>query len=681
LTRQLLNGRNYPSAPLQKHIIIEERRRIMVEKTVGKTAFQKIIEVHLRKTLTDGNMVFDLDWVYGHEITTPNAILDARSRGCDVVFNPNRVKTMIDHVNPAKNTASAVQGQIMRGWSKEHNIEFLEVGRNGVCHGIIPEKGWILPGQIGIMGDSHTCTHGAFGAFTAGVGTTDLEAGIITGLWICPPQKVIRVNFTGELPANVFSKDLILNLIKKIGVRGAINSVLEFGGPVIKKMSMDARMTMTNMGVEAGATSAMINVDKETVRYLWPALSGKYSSADEALRELSKWNSDHDCAYAQTIEIDVSDSEPMITRNYLPSDVVDVRTFEFASKKVDQVYIGSCTNGRFEDLQIAAQIFALSGQSVAEGVRCIIVPATQDIYNKAMAKGLLKVFANAGCYISGPTCGACLGMSCGVIAPGEVCVSTTNRNFEGRMGDGGMVHLASPATAAITAINGVISLPTVKMCEAIYILGGVDGFIANPSGREDVPIPEIDYASMASSVILSEMINFSGKSCYLPKDDVNTDDIIAAKHLTETDKEVFGKHCLEKIITAGGGRETFNSSQILITGENFGCGSSREHAPWALEAAGIRCVIAPSFARIFYSGMFNNGLLCIKLSEDKMKCISTMTNNHFEIVWNTAKDIPGHITIGKDSYEFPLSEFQKELIRKGGLVGYMLELIVELQET
>lgn len=653
----------------------------MAEKIVGKTAFQKIIEVHLRKTLEDGNMVLDVDWIWGHEITTPNAILDARSRGCDVVFNPNKVKTMIDHVNPAKDTASAIQGQIMREWSKEHNIEFLEVGRNGVCHGVIPEKGWILPGQIGIMGDSHTCTEGAFCAFTAGVGTTDLEAGIITGLWICPPQKVIRVNFIGELPKNVFSKDLVLTLINRIGVRGAINAVLEFGGPVIENMSMDARITITNMATEAGATSGMMMVDEETVRYLWPVLSNEFSSKEEALKELSKWNSDLGCKYDQVIQVDVSRLEPVITRNYLPSDIVPVRTFEFVDRKVDQVYIASCTNGRFEDLQIAAQIFVWSGQSVAEGVRCIIVPATQDIYNKAMACGILKTFVNAGCYISAPTCGACLGMSCGVIAPGEICVSTTNRNFDGRMGKDGMVHLASPATAAMTAIKGVISMPTVKICEAIYVPGGVDGFEANPNIWKDVHVPEINYARLSLSVQPSELIDFSGKSCYLPKDDVNTDEIIAAKYLTETDKKIFGKHCLEGIIKAGGGRETFNSSQVLITGENFGCGSSREHAPWALEAAGIRCVIALSFARIFYSGMFNNGLLCIELPEDEMKCILTMTGNHFEIVWDTEKDALGYIIIDEDSYKFPISEFQKELIRKGGLVAYMLELVVKLQEA
>ena len=412
-----------------------------------KTAFQKVVDSHLAKTLPDGRMVLKLDWVWCHEITTPNAILDMTVRGCDKVFDPNKIKTMIDHVNPAKDTASAIQGKIVREWSQKHGIEFLDVGRNGVCHAIIPEKGWIYPGQIGIMGDSHTCTHGAFCAFTAGVGTTELENGIITGLWTCPPQKVIRVNFIGELPANVFAKDLILTLINKIGVKGATNAVFEFGGNVINKMNMAGRMTIANMAVEAGATSGMIMVDGKTIRYFWPILAERYNDDQEkAFDYFTSWNSDLNAEYNQIIDIDVTRMVPVITNNYSPGDVMNVS--ELAGKKVDQIYIGSCTNGRIDDLRIVASIIKLMGGRISNNVRCIVVPATQHIY-EPLQEGLLEIFAKAGCFISGPTCGACLGMSCGVLAPGEVCVSTTNRNFPGRMGKDGMVHLASPATAPL----------------------------------------------------------------------------------------------------------------------------------------------------------------------------------------------------------------------------------------
>lgn len=650
----------------------------------GKTAFQKITEAHLIKTLPDGSMVLRLDWVWAHEITTPNAIIDMKARGCDVVFDPNKIKAMIDHVNPAKDTASAIQGKIVRNWSEEHGVEFLDVGRNGVCHAIIPEKRWILPGQIGIMGDSHTCTHSAFCAFTAGVGTTEFENGIITGLWVCPPQKVIRVNFNGELPENVFAKDLILALIKKIGVEGATNAVIEFGGEVINIMTMEERMTITNMSVEAGATSGMMMFDHQTAYYLWP------SSMHGAAASFEKWNSDPDAEYAQTIEIDVSDMVPVITDNYSPGDVVNVS--ELAGKSINQVYIGSCTNGRIEDLRIAASIFRQLGDKVADNVRCIVVPATQHIYKRALEEGLIATFAEAGCFISGPTCGACLGMSCGVLAPGEVCVSTTNRNFPGRMGKAGMVHLASPATAAITAIKGKITEPPREMCERAL----TDCFSPNIgetraiwlTGWKDRPYDKPDYQKLLS--VVAQKItdsSFSGKAFYLPANNIDTDQIIPAKYLTETEKNIFGQHCLEDAPIAVEDRPKLYRSQILVAGENFGCGSSREHAPWALEAAGIRCVIAPSFARIFENNMFNNGLLCITLRKETIAWLTekrpetiSVDLEKGEISWTeiTIGDVVGEHT-ARSSVDFPITNYQKELIRNGGSVVVMLKLATELQ--
>ena len=336
----------------------------------GKTAFQKIVDAHCVKTLPDGSMFLKLDWVWGHEITPPPGIIDAKERGCDVVFDPNKVKMMIDHVNPAKDGDSAIQGDIVREWSKEHGVEFLDVGRNGVCHAIIPEKGWIRPGQVGMMPDSHTCTHGAFCALTAGGGTTDWNVARITGLFVCPPQKVIRVNFVGKLPSNVYSKDLILTLINRIGVRGATNAVLEFGGPVIDEMSMEARMTITNMAVEAGATSGMMMVDDTTMDYLGSVYRRLVHENLEIGNYLmgKHWNSDPDAVYDQVVEIDVSEMVPVITDKYSPGEVV--RVSELAGKPVNQVYIGSCTNGRLEDLRIAATIFRLLGRKVAQCSLC-----------------------------------------------------------------------------------------------------------------------------------------------------------------------------------------------------------------------------------------------------------------------------------------------------------------------
>ena len=648
-------------------LVVENGQKAYIEekeKMSGKTAFQKIVDAHCVKTLADGSLVLKLDRVWGHEITTPNAIIDAKGRGCDVVFDPNKVKIMIDHVNPAKDTASAIQGQMVREWSREHNIEFLDVGRNGVCHAVIPEKGWIRPGETGIMGDSHTCTHGAFCALTAGVGTTELEAGIITGLWICPPQKVIRVNFVGTLPANVFSKDLILYLIGKIGVKGATNAVLEFGGPVIDAMSMDARMTITNMAVEAGATSGMMMVDDKTIDYLE---SGNFTGAGY----YKCWNSDTDAVYDQVIEIDVTGMVPVMTNNYSPGDVVKVS--ELAGKPVNQVYIGSCTNGRLEDLRIAATILRLMGRKVADNVRCVVVPATQHIWEMALQEGLLQIFAKAGCFVSGPTCGACLGMSCGVIAPGEVCVSTTNRNFPGRMGQGGMVHLASPATNAKTAIAGVVSEATEDTCRlvAAAIADMAPQRMMSVTDWQDVPFTKPNYAELLTKFGAGQAKDFSGKIFYLPDANVDTDQIIPAKYLTETDKKEFGKHCLEDSSVTAEMRPKLFQSQILVAGENFGCGSSREHAPWALEEAGIRCVIAPSSARIFNGNMYANGLLCITLPKD---VVALMDVEALKIDWEAGIIDDGHATI-----RFELSEHQKNLIRSGGLVGVMVKMAAELQ--
>lgn len=641
---------------------------------MGKTAFQKIIDSHLVRVLPDGRMVLELDRVWCHEITTPNAILDMQARGCDTVFDPNKIKTMIDHVNPATDTASAIQGQIVREWSRKHGIEFLDVGRNGVCHAIIPEKGWIFPGQIGIMGDSHTCTHGAFGAFTAGVGTTELENGIITGLWICPPQKVIRVNFVGKLPANVFAKDLILTFINKIGVKGATNAVLEFGGLVINKMSMEGRMTITNMAVEAGATSGIMMVDKKTINYLWPALGQKYVDLADALNNLSRWNSNPDAEYDQVINIDVTGMVSVMTDNYSPSDVV--RVSELAGKPVNQIYIGSCTNGRLEDLRIAANVIKFMGGRISDNVRCVVVPATQRIYERALQEGLIEIFVKAGCFVSGPTCGACLGMSCGVLAPGEVCVSTTNRNFPGRMGKDGMVHLASPATAALTAVKGVITEPDIELCRTVINdERRAPLFVAVcPTGWKERELAKPDYTGLLAGIGGGQKKDFSGQVFYLPVNNVDTDQIIPAKYLTEIKKEEFGKHCLEDASISAEDRPKLYQSQILMTGENFGCGSSREHAPWALEGVGIKCVIASSFARIFENNMFANGLLCITLSKDAIKRLVKERPEKLEINLES-----GVILYGAQFIKFSISDYQKDLIRNGGSVSVMLKLAADLQ--
>lgn len=421
---------------------------------MGKTIAEKIFNAHLIDKPFDNTFVLSLDRVFCHEITTPLAINDLTDRGLDKVFDKEKIKVVIDHVSPAKDSKTAMQEKILRDWARRNQLkDFFDIGQNGVCHAIFPEKGFVRPGFTVIMGDSHTCTHGAFGAFAAGVGTTDLEVGILKGVCAFKEPKTIKINLTGKLQEGVYAKDVILFVISKLGVNGATNCVIEFTGSVVDNFSMEERMTICNMAVEAGATSGICQPDMTTVEYLWPFIKDEFATKEDALKEYSKWNSDSDAEYEKTMNLDVTSLEPLVTYGYKPDLVKPAR--EMNDVKVDQVYIGSCTNGRISDLRIAAEI--LKGKHLAEGVRGILAPATPKVYKMAMEEGLMDIFMEAGFCVTNPTCGACLGMSNGVLAPGEVCISTTNRNFNGRMGKGGMIHLASPATAAKAAITGYIN--------------------------------------------------------------------------------------------------------------------------------------------------------------------------------------------------------------------------------
>ncbi|PIE59791.1 MAG: 3-isopropylmalate dehydratase [Desulfobulbus propionicus] len=423
---------------------------------MGQTITEKIFAAHLRDTPTPGNMVLDIDVIMCHEITTPIAIMDLVDKGMDRVCDPDRIKAVIDHVTPAKDSKTATQAKIMREWAARHNIkDFFDIGQNGVCHALFPEKGFIRPGNTVIMGDSHTCTHGAFGAFAAGVGTTDLEVGILKGVCAFRTPESLKVEVRGTLQKGVTAKDIILNIIKQLSVNGATDMVMEFRGPVIESMNMASRMTLCNMAVEAGGTSGVCLPDKTTAEYLWPFIKNEYESITAAAADFTRWHSDDDAKYKKEILIDVTDLSPQVTFGFKPDNVKDVG--EMAGTRVDQVYIGSCTNGRIEDVREAAAI--LKGRTIANGVRGILVPATPGVYSQALDEGLIRIFMDSGFCILNPTCGACLGMSSGVLAEGEVCASTTNRNFNGRMGKGGTVHLMSPATAAATAVSGVITDP------------------------------------------------------------------------------------------------------------------------------------------------------------------------------------------------------------------------------
>jgi len=399
-----------------------------------------------KEKVTPGQLIdAKIDIVMCVDVTTPPAISMLAEKGIDKVFDREKIVVTPDHFQPAKDIESAELHKRLDIWARRHNIKYYyKIGRAGVCHALLPEQGHIRPGEVIVGPDSHTCTYGAFAAFGTGIGSTDAAAAIATGqLWFKVPAS-IKLVLAGSLSPGVYSKDVILAIIAKIGVDGALYKAMEFVGPALAEMSMEARMTITNMAIEAGAKNGIIGFDDITKQYL-----------DEHLKEKTDYTvykSDKDAEYVSVEEFDCSAIEPMVALPHLPSNGVAIS--DCAGKTMDQAYIGSCTNGRIEDLRIAAKI--LKGKTAA--IRTIVVPATPTIWKQAMDEGLFEVFYDAGCVIAAPTCGACLGGFMGVLAAGEKCISTTNRNFVGRMGHPkSEVYLASPATAAASAIEGKLT--------------------------------------------------------------------------------------------------------------------------------------------------------------------------------------------------------------------------------
>jgi len=390
---------------------------------MGMTITEKILAKAAGKSKVVAGELVDakIDIVLCVDVTTPPAISMLAEKGIDKVFDREKIVVTPDHFQPAKDIKSAELHKRLDEWARRHKIKYYyKLGRAGVCHALLPEQGHIRPGEVIVGPDSHTCTYGAFAAFSTGIGSTDAAAAIATGqLWFKVPASMKFV-LNGSLGPGVYSKDITLAIIARIGTNGALYKAMEFAGPALADMSMEARMTITNMAIEAGAKSGIIGFDDVTKQYL-----------DEHLKEKTDYTvyeSDEDAEYVSVEEFDCSKIEPMVALPHLPSNGVPVA--ECAGKEMDQAYIGSCTNGRIEDLRIAAEI--LKGKQVA--IRTIIVPATPTIWKRAKDEGLFDIFYDAGCVIAAPTCGACLGGFMGVLAAGEKCISTTNRNFVGRMG-------------------------------------------------------------------------------------------------------------------------------------------------------------------------------------------------------------------------------------------------------
>ena len=412
------------------------------------TLAEKILAAHCGKDkVSPGEFIsVKTDFVLSNDITAPIAIKEFNRLGVPKVFDPKKIVMVPDHFCPNKDIQSAEQAKMMRDFAHKHDLVYFEVGQMGIEHVILPEKGLVLPGEVIVGADSHTCTYGALGAFATGMGSTDIAVAMATGeIWMKVPT-TIKFVFNGKLRKWVGGKDLILYIIGKIGVDGALYSAMEFHGEAIDSLSMDGRFTMSNMAIEAGAKAGMFHVDKKTRDYL----------KGRATRKYTEYRSDPDAAYLRVIEYDASNIEPQVAFPHLPSNTKPIS--QVGNVAIDQAVIGSCTNGRLEDLRLAASI--LKGKKVDSHIRCIILPGSQKVYLDAMKEGLIETFIKAGAAVSTPTCGPCLGGHMGILASGEKCVSTTNRNFVGRMGNTkSEIYLANPAVAAASAILGRIANP------------------------------------------------------------------------------------------------------------------------------------------------------------------------------------------------------------------------------
>ncbi len=416
---------------------------------MGMTMTQKIMAAHAGiESVKAGDLIeAKLDLVLGNDVTTPVAIGVFEKGGFTKVFDPEKIAIVLDHYTPCKDIQSADLCKCARDFAIKHNIKhFYDVGRVGIEHALLPEQGIVGPGQMVIGADSHTCTYGALGAFSTGVGSTDMAAGMAAGEnWFKVPD-AIKVELTGAFKPFASGKDVILHLIGMIGVDGALYQSLEFTGDGVSQLSMDDRFTIANMAIEAGAKNGIFPVDEKTEEYV----KGRFDG------EVKKYEADSDASYSRTVTIDLSELEPTVSLPHLPSNTKTVR--EVAGMKIDQVVIGSCTNGRISDMRAAHAV--LKGKTVADGVRCIIIPATQAVYRQCLDEGIIADLIDAGCAVSTPTCGPCLGGHMGVMSAGERAIATTNRNFVGRMGDTkSEVILANPAVAAAAAVAGYIANP------------------------------------------------------------------------------------------------------------------------------------------------------------------------------------------------------------------------------
>ncbi|GLA44081.1 3-isopropylmalate dehydratase [Aspergillus niger] len=651
-----------------------------------KTLYDKVLDHHIVNEQEDGTLLIYIDRHLVHEVTSPQAFEGLKNAGRKV-RRPDCTLVTVDHNIPTssrknfknvdefiKENDSRLQCSTLEENVKDFGLTYFGMGdkRQGIVHIIGPEQGFTLPGTTVVCGDSHTSTHGAFGALAFGIGTSEVEHVLATQTLITRRSKNMRIQVDGELPAGVTSKDVVLHIIGVIGTAGGTGAVIEFCGSVIRSLSMEARMSMCNMSIEAGARAGMIAPDQITFDYLKGRPLAPKVDSPEWTRAVNFWSSlasDEDAVYDKTVIIDGKDIIPTVSWGTSPQDVIPINgvvpgpdDFQDENRKlackraleymgltagtpmkditVDKVFIGSCTNARIEDLRAAAKV--VRGKKIASNIkRAMVVPGSGLVKQQAESEGLDKIFSDAGFEWREAGCSMCLGMNPDILSPQERCASTSNRNFEGRQGAGGRTHLMSPAMAASAAIVGKLA-DVREHITTSPVLGKVQPKIDVQEELHEEPTTEDEVerimdlpadnephtnssASATSSAGLPKFTTLKGIAAPMDRSNVDTDAIIPKQFLKTIKRTGLGSALFYELRYKDGAEDPSfilnqgiyrNSKILVVTGPNFGCGSSREHAPWALLDFGIKCIIAPSFADIFFNNTFKNGMLPVVISDE-----------------------------------------------------------------
>ena len=680
----------------------------------GKTLYDKILDDHVVDKQEDGTRLVYIDRHMVHEVTSPQAFEGLRTAG-RVVRRPDCTLVTVDHNVPTsdrsafdtvenfiKETDSRVQVLALEQNVEEFGLTYfgLDDKRQGVVHIIGPEQGFTLPGTTVVCGDSHTATHGAFGALAFGIGTSEVEHVLATQTLLQTPSENMRITIEGDLGDGVTSKDIILHVIGVIGTAGGTGSVIEFAGDAIRKLSMEARMSISNMAIEAGARAGIIAPDDITFEYLrGRPMAPRGELWDQAVAYWKSLVSDDDAKYDKEIIIKAVDIEPTVTWGTSPQDVVPIsgivpdpesagdpqraaamrRALSYMGLQpgtkmedvaIDKVFIGSCTNGRIEDIRAVAAV--AKGKKVADGVYAMVVPGSGVVKEQAENEGLDKILIDAGFDWREPGCSMCLAMNPDKLLPQERCASTSNRNFEGRQGNGGRTHLVSPAMAAAAAITGKLTdVRKLDVADELPVYTESKSYLS-----DDLVIAPLPKKGKGGAITgASGMPTFTvlkGKAAALDLQNIDTDMIIPKQFLKTIQRTGLGISAFYEMRYDKDGKErddfvlnkdAYRNSKILITGDNFGCGSSREHAPWAINDFGIRCIVSTSFADIFFNNCFKNGMLPIKLPEADVRVLMSDAEAGAEL----EIDLPAQVIRrpGGSEITFDVDPFRKNCLIHG----------------